>query len=105
MWTRGATLIITDTSAAGNGRIEDGNSSNGGGGIHAKKNSRIYMYGGAISSNSATHEGAAIYVNYSGYIYLAGGIILNNSGYSIIRQALRFSLRELPAQRRQYLLR
>lgn len=71
-----ASLTIKDTSAAGNGRIEDGNSSNGAGGIHAKPGSRIYMYGGEISycrSTSWTCCGGAVYLDSGAKMYMYGG--------------------------------
>lgn len=43
-----ARLTIKDDSQYKDGIIEDGNTTDDGGGIYAEKGSRIYMYGGAV---------------------------------------------------------
>ncbi|MGN1317795.1 MAG: FN3 associated domain-containing protein [Lachnospirales bacterium] len=77
---RDAKLTIKDTSASGNGRIEDGNSSNGAGGIHAKPGSRIYMYSGAIGycQSDKQNRGAAVYLDSGAMMYMYGGRIYSN---------------------------
>lgn len=85
--SKDASLTIQDTSPSGGGRIEDGNSSNGGGGIHAKPGSRIYMYGGSIaycySDSSFIHsgDGGGVYLESGAKMYMYGGKLHNNIAY------------------------
>lgn len=82
--SKDASLTIKDTSPSGGGRIEDGNSSNGGGGIHAKPGSRIYMYGGSIaycySDSSFLHsgDGGGVYLESGAKMYMYGGKLHSN---------------------------
>ena len=82
---RDASLTIKDTSSAGNGRIEDGNSSNGAGGIHAERGSRIYMYGGEISYCRSTSRkccGGAVFLDSGAKMYMYGGKMSYNKADS-----------------------
>lgn len=85
--SKDASLTIKDTSPSGGGRIEDGNSSNGGGGIHAKPGSRIYMYGGSIaycySDSTFIHsgDGGGVYLESGAKMYMYGGKLHNNIAY------------------------
>lgn len=85
--SKDASLTIKDTSPSGGGRIEDGNSSNGGGGIHAKPGSRIYMYGGSIaycySDSYFLHsgDGGGVYLESGAKMYMYGGKLHSNIAY------------------------
>ncbi|MGN0108352.1 MAG: chitobiase/beta-hexosaminidase C-terminal domain-containing protein, partial [Hominilimicola sp.] len=81
-----AELNIKDTSSGGNGCIEDGNSKNGGGGIHAKSGSHIYMYGGGISYCQSAggaifdgHNGSAVHLESGATMYMYGGKLFENN--------------------------
>lgn len=82
--SKDASLTIKDTSPTGDGRIEDGNSSNGAGGIHAKPGSRIYMYGGQIAycqtNNSFLFrgKGGGVYLDSGAKMYMYGGKLYKN---------------------------
>lgn len=70
---KNASLTIRDS--AGGGYMEDGNSSNGAGGIHAKDGSRIYMYGGSIKWCKSSDGGGAVYLASGAKMYMYGGSI------------------------------
>ena len=81
-----AELNIKDTSPGGNGSIEEGNSKNGGGGIHAKSGSHIYMYGGNISYCQSAggaifdgHNGSAVHLESGATMYMYGGKLFENN--------------------------
>ena len=81
-----AELNIKDTSPGGNGSIEGGNSKNGGGGIHAKSGSHIYMYGGNISYCQSAggaifdgHNGSAVHLESGATMYMYGGKLFENN--------------------------
>ena len=84
--SKNAVLSIDDTSPGGDGRIEDGNSRNGGGGIHAKSGSLIYMHGGSIAYCQSAgwwrlydHKGSAVQLESGATMYMYGGKLYNNN--------------------------
>ncbi|MGN1317987.1 MAG: right-handed parallel beta-helix repeat-containing protein [Lachnospirales bacterium] len=70
---KNASLTIIDS--VGGGYMEDGNSSNGAGGIHAKEGSRIYLKGGSIKWCKSSDNGGAVYLASGAKMYMSGGSI------------------------------
>lgn len=81
---RDSQLWIYDTSDAQTGVITGGYQSNSGGGIHAERGNRIYLYSGSISDNKATagfgaNGGGGVYLHNGSIMYMYGGTISNNT--------------------------
>ena len=75
---RDASLSIYD-SGDGSGRIEDGSSSNGAGGIHADPGSRIYLHSGSIAYCYSSWSGGGVYLDSGAMMFMYGGSMYYNS--------------------------
>lgn len=69
---RDAQLYLEDSSN-GRGKIEDGSSTDGAGGIHAGPGSRIYMLGGSIEYCYSDWHGGAVYLDSGAMMYMYDG--------------------------------
>ncbi|MGN0150714.1 MAG: hypothetical protein ACI4C7_10770, partial [Clostridia bacterium] len=74
---RDASLSIYD-SGDGSGRIEDGSSSNGAGGIHAGPGSRIYLHSGSIAYCYSSWSGGGVYLDSGAMMFMYGGSMYYN---------------------------
>ena len=78
----GATLNLTDTTAAagGQGRVTGGNSTNSAGGIQVAKGGKLNLWGGSITGNHTEANGGGIVLEGEGTsLYMTGGKIEKNS--------------------------
>ena len=78
----GATLNLTDTTAAagGQGKVTGGNSTNSAGGIHVAKGGKLNLWGGSITGNHTEANGGGIVLEGEGTsLYMTGGKIEKNS--------------------------
>ncbi len=87
IWVEYGTLVITDSSAEGNGKITGGYSTNErnmdtyytcGGGVHLEDEARLEMTGGNITGNRTQGGGAGLFAGIDTHVYLYGGSITNN---------------------------